>query len=164
MMTLAELRGAQPPSSDALDALASALSGFSESVVDEACAKLERTTVGDYEARMPSLATLIDACRGASSIRLAAPQYEVWTCEGCHNQIAARETPAGGCQNCGRLLIRQLAPKEPEFNHAAYIADVRNHREKYVRIGDIVRELNDKRKAEGKSLCLFLDPKVGDAA
>lgn len=123
LMTMAELRGAPYPSTDALKAFASALSGFTDAVIDAGCQKLERATVGDYESRMPTLAILVESCR-----------------------------------------VQVRAKSSTLFNHNAYMRDVRANRDNYVSLADIVRELNDKRRAEGKSLCIRIDPKVGDAA
>lgn len=53
----------------------------------------------------------------------------------------------------------------PEFDHAAYMRDVRAHPERYVRVGDVIREVMDRRRAAGKPIPdMFRDSKQGDAA
>lgn len=80
LMTMAELRGAPFPSTDALKAISSALSGFTQQVIEEACSKLERAAVADYEPRMPTLQKLEDACREASQ-----PRTKLRDCSVCAN-------------------------------------------------------------------------------
>lgn len=166
LTTLAELRGAKAPSPDALKALASALSGFSDSVVEQACQTLERALVSEYESKMPSLATLMDACRGASRIKTPPIEYGFYRCGRCKNTYAATKTPLGGCQACGFGVLTQIREPEGEFDHASYMRDVRP--EKYVRVADVIRELVDKRRREGKpvnpQLLAAIQMRAGDAA
>jgi hypothetical protein len=162
-MTLAELRGAKPPSIDAVNALASSLAGFSESVVDQACETLENAPRGEYEAAMPTLAMLMDACRTAARVKVPGPEWGFYACGRCKTTYAATQTPTGGCRACGALSLIQTKAPEPEFNHAAYMADVRLHPERYVRVADVIREVMEKRRREGKSLGGFSDPRMGEA-
>lgn len=161
---MAELRGAQVPSPDALKALASPLSDFSDSVLELACQNLERATVGEYESRMPTLAALLEACRAVSRVKHPDPEWGFYRCERCKNGYAATSTPMGGCQACGHGVLKQTKSPEPEFNHAAYMRDVRDHPEKYVKVSDCIREVMDRRRREGKPVWNFLDPKAGEVA
>jgi hypothetical protein len=42
--------------------------------------------------------------------------------------------------------------------------DVRAHPENYVKVSDIIREVIDKRRAAGKPVWDFIDPRRGEAA
>lgn len=75
LATMAELRGAQPPSGDALRSLASSLSGFAQSAVERACQKLENAPVASYEPRMPTLATLMETCRECARADVTHSRY-----------------------------------------------------------------------------------------
>lgn len=96
LTTMAELRGAQLPSSDALTAMASALSGFTDALIDAGCAALESAEIAQYEARMPTIHALEEACRATAS----APKKTRW-CGKCREGNLADGSRCGcACLDC----------------------------------------------------------------
>ena len=67
LLDLAELRGATQPSDGALEAMASAISGFEEDVTIEAVRQLAEAPRAEFEPRMPTLAQLTETCRNIAS-------------------------------------------------------------------------------------------------
>ncbi len=55
-------------------------------------------------------------------------------------------------------------PEKEPFDRIAYMQDVRKHPENYVRVSDVIREVIAKRKAQGKPVWGFTDPRSGEAA
>lgn len=108
---MAELRGAQLPSDDALKALGSSLSGFPESVVERACQKLENATQGQYEARMPTLAMLMDACRDATKTPPVKSKYcgrcREGVTGGSDGKIRYCECFCPDCNNGGMKIVHK---------------------------------------------------------
>lgn len=157
LTTMAELRGAKLPSNEALAALASSLSGFSEAVIESVCADFEGRVRGDFESPMPSLGSLMDACRKESYIAAESPKWGVWICESCKNGLASKEgTPKGGCPNCGHGVLKMRVKPEQRFDHEAYMRDVHRNPQDYVKVSDVIRECAATRQKQGKFVDLAL--------
>jgi hypothetical protein len=110
-----------------------------------------------------------DECRFLKAqTTISAANMEVWRCESCHTNYGCRKAPVGGCQKCGALTLRQIARREPEFNHAAYMRDVRANPQNYVRVSDVIREWTDSRRKCGlpvnANLVQAILERSGDAA
>ena len=162
LKTLVQLRGGSPDG-QVIAAMASGLSGFSEAAIDKACTVLERN-MGEYESRMPPLAMILDACRASLNEKQAeSGPVGLYRCERCKASYAAYRTPVGGCQGCGYGVLLQTKAPEPEFDHAGYMRDVRAHPERYVKVSDVIREVIAKRRAQGKPVWNFSDPRAGEA-
>ena len=70
---MAELRGVQPPSSDAQNSYANALAGFSEAIVEKVCGEMERAQIVQYEAKMPGLPMMIESCKRVAQAKKSRP-------------------------------------------------------------------------------------------
>lgn len=64
------------------------------------------------------------------------------------------------CQSAARAN----RPAVASFNHDAYMRDVRAHPQNYVSVSDCIREVLSSRRAAGKTVWDFADPRRGDAA
>lgn len=130
--------------------MAGRLSGFSEAVIDKACYVLEGIVPSEFESKMPPIGTIEDACRNASRVAQEPAKFWLWECRRCAATYASREASTNGCQKCGGSLVLMSQPEE--FDHAAYMRDVRQHPQTYVRVADVFREVIAKRQAEGKRI------------
>lgn len=108
ILTMAELRGAPVPSSDAQIAYASALSGFSEATIEAACQRVENTVRGDYEPAMPPLAKLEEVCREITKARQAVTRWcgrcTLGCIRGSDNVIRRCECSCTLCENSGWIV------------------------------------------------------------
>lgn len=110
------------PSPEALAALATALSGFSDDVLDRACAGLEQKAIDAYEPRMPTLSTLESACRAAASGQKRTRwcgRCRMGLVRGSDGEIRYCPCDCALCHNSGWTTERRDVPKMP-YAKASY--------------------------------------------
>jgi hypothetical protein len=109
----------------------------------DALARLGETLSGFSEA-------IIDgACRTLED----APQGE-------YRRMPTPDELVRACQAAARVN----RPAGQSFNHDAYMRQVRAHPQDFISVADCIREVLAKRRAEGKPVWDFVDPRAGDAA
>ena len=104
-------------------------------------------------------------CRALKQLSTSSPgsNFGLWRCDDCSVLYAGIDPPVI-CRGCGSVQITQTAEAEQydDVAHLKYLDRIKKHPEQFVRVADVFREVAARRKAAGRPIPGWIDPRAGD--